>query len=449
MNMHHARIYGDLTMIRNAILFIAVAAAAACVQPQADTATALHGHDDDKTSVPSGATPTYYQDVRPILRAHCSSCHKPGEIGSFSIVSYEDAKSNAKAIASAVKSRKMPPFPPDTTNCQPLEDPRIMSADERALIDTWAARGAPEGDATKPAPDLAIAGEILGEPTDGWDTGVDYIPAPPAGKQDDYHCFIIDPHVTTTVPFHAVDVAASNRAIAHHASVYLASTAKSIAAAKALDDAEPGPGYTCFGGPGLDGVDDLGGWVPGEPPQAYPAKTGSYVKPGNIFILQMHYNIVNKNGPDRSRIRMWRPTEPISEEPNGFDVESYDFKLPPRAANVSSTGTVKVIGADRDPTETEANEGMLWQVGLHQHLLGRAVRMDLVRADGSTQCLLDIPKWEFHWQGSYTFKSPVKMAKSDQVRITCTWDNSTDQVVKYGNTSSDEMCQGWGTTTSK
>jgi hypothetical protein len=74
--------------------------------------------------------------------------------------------------------------------------------------------------------------------------------------------------------------------------------------------------------------------------------------------------------------------------------------------------------------------------------------MDLVHADGSTQCLLNLPNWQFAWQGSYNLATAVRLVPNDQIKVTCTWNNTTDQTIYYGNGSSAEMCQGWGTTTS-
>jgi hypothetical protein len=391
--------------------------------------------------------PTYWQDARPILRARCTGCHAPGEIGAFSLTELDGARKNADMIAKTVRDRVMPPFPPDTTGCEPLDDPRLITDDERGRLVAWAENGTPEGDPSSPAPDLPAAAEVLGPPTDTFDTGFDYAPAPPEGEQDDYHCFVIDPRVTAPLPYHAVDVASSNRAVSHHAIVYVVSTPEAVAAAHRLDDAEPGPGYSCFGDSQIDGADEIGGWVPGEPPQAYPKNTGSYVAPGELFVLQMHYNIVSANGPDRPVIRLWRPSVPFAQIPGGFDIESYDFQIPPRATGITAATTAEVVPAYAPATDEQANAGLLWQVGLHTHLLSRSIRMDLVHADGTTQCLLDIPKWDFNWQGSYNFATPVPLVAGDHVRVDCTWDNPTDRTVGYGNATSDEMCQGWGVTT--
>ncbi|QRK11461.1 hypothetical protein JQX13_16125 [Archangium violaceum] len=40
-------------------------------------------------------------------------------------------------------------------------------------------------------------------------------------------------------------------------------------------------------------------------------------------------------------------------------------------------------------------------VALHMHTLGTSTRMDIQRGSGERECLLDIPRWDFHWQAAY------------------------------------------------
>src|SRR5271163_4559567 len=54
--------------------------------------------------------PTFYRDVLPILTQHCQSCHRPGEIGSLPLMTYEQARIGARSIAFITASRKMPPW---------------------------------------------------------------------------------------------------------------------------------------------------------------------------------------------------------------------------------------------------------------------------------------------------------------------------------------------------
>jgi hypothetical protein len=145
--------------------------------------------------------------------------------------------------------------------------------------------------------------------------------------------------------------------------------------------------------------------------------------------------------------------------PGGFFVGNFTFVIPPGATDVAAEGETPVVSSPSAGYPFQTGPALLWQVALHQHLRGKSVRMDLVRADGSTQCLLDIPRWDFHWQGTYDLARPVRMNAGDRVRIRCTWDNaqanqpwvngmqSAPQTVIYGEGTNDEMCLGWGITT--
>ena len=52
---------------------------------------------------------TFNRDIAPILYRTCAQCHRAGEAGPFSLLTYADAKSHAQQIAAVTKSRFMPP----------------------------------------------------------------------------------------------------------------------------------------------------------------------------------------------------------------------------------------------------------------------------------------------------------------------------------------------------
>src|SRR5262245_14353189 len=58
----------------------------------------------------SVAPPTFTKNVLPILQKHCQSCHRPGQIAPFSMLSYESARPWARSIKTKVVSRQMPPW---------------------------------------------------------------------------------------------------------------------------------------------------------------------------------------------------------------------------------------------------------------------------------------------------------------------------------------------------
>jgi hypothetical protein len=61
------------------------------------------------TAEPGGAV-TFNKDVLPILQNNCQSCHRPGQIGPMSLLTYKEARPFAKAIKEAVLTKKMPPW---------------------------------------------------------------------------------------------------------------------------------------------------------------------------------------------------------------------------------------------------------------------------------------------------------------------------------------------------
>ena len=48
--------------------------------------------------------PTFYKDVLPVLQKNCQSCHRPGEAGPMSFLSYDSTRPYAKAIKAASES---------------------------------------------------------------------------------------------------------------------------------------------------------------------------------------------------------------------------------------------------------------------------------------------------------------------------------------------------------
>ncbi len=38
------------------------------------------------TSPKGGKTPTFYKDMLPLVQEHCQTCHRPGQIGPFSLL---------------------------------------------------------------------------------------------------------------------------------------------------------------------------------------------------------------------------------------------------------------------------------------------------------------------------------------------------------------------------
>ena len=89
----------------------------------------------------------------------------------------------------------------------------------------------------------------------------------------------------------------------------------------------------------------------------------------------------------------------------------------------------------------------------HMHLLGSSIRLELNPGTPRSRVLLDIPRWDFHWQGAYTLAEPVHAEPGDVLRVTCRHDVQrrhhgmhgvprTPRYILWGEGTTDEMCLG-------
>src|SRR5579862_1366558 len=84
--------------------------------------------------------PTFYKDVLPLLQEHCQSCHRPGEVAPMPLVTYQQTRPWAPAIAKAVQSGIMPPWFADPRFGHFSDDPSLNPQQIATLL-AWVAGG--------------------------------------------------------------------------------------------------------------------------------------------------------------------------------------------------------------------------------------------------------------------------------------------------------------------
>ena len=71
---------------------------------------------------------TYYGQIAPIVLQDCAPCHRPGESGPFSLLTYADVKKRAAQIVKVTGSRFMPPWLPESGYGEFKEERRLTDA---------------------------------------------------------------------------------------------------------------------------------------------------------------------------------------------------------------------------------------------------------------------------------------------------------------------------------
>ncbi len=300
--------------------------------------------DDGATSEeePNGDLPelTYYADAKAIIDARCATCHSPGNIGPFPLTTFEEVAAFSIPVRNSIESGTMPPWQPDD-DCNTYTGSIDLTAPEKDTLLGWLNGGAVAGDPAD-APDINI------DPAPAFVGDISLqLPEPytPQLEPDDHRCQLIPWPADETRFVTGLQVTPDQRAIVHHVIVFVVGPDE-VEQFQAYDDAEEGPGYTCYGGPrgvdagsGLGGADlssvaaaltemgltfadlqagnltdaqfselmgkvgggsmggfpQVGSWVPGAATPLYPAGTGIRVEPGSLLVAQFHYNTISSD----------------------------------------------------------------------------------------------------------------------------------------------------------
>lgn len=420
------------------VLFALLFSATIFVSNRWDAAWASSNNPGENSSTKTGkraqSTPTFNKEVVRIFQKNCQTCHHPGDIAPFSLMTYQDARPWARAIREQVILKKMPPWKP-APGCGDFSDARGLAQDEINSIVAWVDGGSPEGNAADlPAPLDFPDGWPLGAPDLVVQSDVDY--APPT-QGDMYRCFSVPASdLRGDRWISAVSVKPGNAKIVHHVIAYGDPRGESVA----LDAKDPGPGYTCFGGPGISTTDLLGGWAPGSRGYFAPNGTGIKLSNNSRVIIQVHYHPTGQAETDRTPVGLYFSKTPVTRQLQVLPLVNTSFAIPPGAKNHEVTASFDV------PPLISAK---MWAVTPHMHLLGKKIKVELTKPGAATpDCLIDIPDWDFNWQGTYLYKTPIDLTGGAKLKLTCNFDNSTDnprnpnnppKTVRWGEETTDEM----------
>lgn len=392
-----------------------------------------------------GSGPTFYEDVAPILKDRCLSCHQEGGIApaNWNFESYERAKAQAGAIANATEARRMPPFlVDDSGDCNHWKDSLWLSDEEIKTLGDWAAAGAPEGDPSND-PGLPDPRSQLENPSLTLTLSEPYTPTGSPSSPDDYRCFILDPGLTEDAFLTAYELVPGDPRVVHHMILYTLDSEQAEAAADDLDREDSTDGYPCYGGAGVPDFRMVAGWAPGGGVTSMPEGTGLRLEAGRRVVMQLHYSVALGTYPDQTSLRLQLESN-VDKEGVMFIWGKNNFELAPGQEAVTITGSDVLANIGRlQPLAAQGfTELDLHWVFPHMHKLGQTMRFD-VEVGGSDRCLADVPDWDFNWQMGYFLTEPIRMGAADKLKISCTYETTMrEEVTHHGDGTEDEMCLG-------
>ncbi|HEX4347181.1 MAG TPA: tetratricopeptide repeat protein [Vicinamibacterales bacterium] len=383
-----------------------------------------------------GPGPTFSRDIAPIVYEHCVACHRPGEIGPFSLLTYSDVRQHATQIADVTRRRVMPPWKPAHGQVAFVGD-RSLSDAQIQTVGAWVAQGAVEGNPSDLPPAPAAAS--------GWQLGtpdlVVTMPAAyalqPAGT-DVFRTFVIPIPTHEAKYVRAIEFRPGNSRAVHHANIGIDRTGSS----RRLDAMDAEPGYV--GGMVPDAAYPPGymlGWTPGQRPRPSPDGMPWRLEASSDLVVQLHMQPTGKTEAVQISAGFYFTNDPPVQTPVGLRLGSETIDIP--------AGQTHYIVSD---SYTLPVDVQVLAVQPHAHNLGRTMVATATLPDGSTRPLISIADWDFRWQDVYRYEHPMALPRGTVLYMEYSYDNSDGNArntshppkhVVWGQNTTDEMGDLW------
>jgi tetratricopeptide (TPR) repeat protein len=379
---------------------------------------------------------TFTKDVAPILQDHCGNCHRPGQVGPFSVLTFEDVRPRAKEIAQVTKSRVMPPWKPEPGHGQFVTERRLTDA-QIDIIQQWVSQGMMRGAAADTPP--------ARQWHDGWQLGMPDVvvsmPQPyllPVQTRDVFRTFVIPIPVKSAAYVRAVEFLPGNYGVVHHANLKIDRTRLS----RRRDEDEPAPGYEGGGSREAHFPDGMFlGWTPGQSPRVSPEGMSWHLEPGSDLVVELHLMPGSKPEPVQVSVGLFFTDRAPTRTGYMLRLGRQDIDIPAGRRDYVNTDSYTL------PVDVEA-----LAVQPHAHYLAKEVRAWATLPGGTIEPLIYIKDWDFHWQDVYTYSRPVALPKGTRIEMQYTYDNTEGnrrnpnrppRRVTFGQTSASEMGSLW------
>jgi hypothetical protein len=420
------------------------------------------------------AAVTFSSDIATIIYDKCTFCHRPGQVGPFPLLTFDDVKKRASTIEAVIENDYMPPWKPVNHNVQFSND-RSLSKSQKEKLRQWIAAGCPEGDrAAMPTPP---------EFPDGWSLGKPDLIVKmngqfeiPADGPDIYRSFVFPLQLHEDKWVKAIELRSSAKSAMHHALFFLDTSGSArrmdgsdgkagISGMGFLADFGGAAGVNPAGGGGLlsrlggqrnqrgssameDGRIDgalargLGGYVPGAMPTKLPGDLAMALPKGSDIVMQTHFHPSGKRETEQAEMALYFADRPPSKQLVPIQVPAMfgfgaNIDIPAGEKNFRVTDSFTL------PIDVQAIS-----VGGHAHYICREMKMIARTPTGTEIILMQIDDWDLDWQDRYLYAEPVDLPAGTVITTDIVYDNSADnpenpyqppQRIRWGRQSNDEM----------
>jgi peroxiredoxin len=362
---------------------------------------------------------TYAADVASILHSKCATCHRPGQVAPFSLLTFEQARRWSTSIAEVIADGRMPPWHADPKYGH-FSNTRGLTDNERSLLTAWVEQGAPPGNLSQAPP--------LPKFPQGWSIGTpdlvfelpESFTIPAEGTLPIQH-FRMKTELKEDIWIQAAEARPSDRAVVHHIFVY-------------METYREGPTRT------HKNKVFLTAYTPGDVPSIFPPGVAKKIPAGADLAFEIHYTPLGKVRHDRTSVGVIISKQPPSHLAMTRGLPQRNLSIPPGAADHVEYSDWKT-----------RNDVQLLSLMPHMHLRGKSFTYTAHYPDGRSETLLSVPNYDFNWQNVYRLAEPKHIPKGTTILCEAHYDNSAanlanpdpTRTVEWGEQTWDEMLIGY------
>lgn len=374
--------------------------------------------------------------VKHIVEKTCVPCHTGTGVGPVKLISYSDVFGMATKISALVSNRTMPPW--QAEDIGKFHDDPSLSLNDIQTLELWFKRSLPIGGKSPSKvqiPTQSSGSWDLGEPSSEIKMPTPYV-TPSSGK-DHYRCFVFKNITDRDRWMNGIAFQPGATQSVHHVSAFIDTSG----AARKMDDADPGAGYTNptpGNGPGFKDYYVIGGWTPGHKPRKLPPGSGIPIPKGADLVVEVHYHLTGKEEIDSTTTGLYFTDDPVDKRYRVGDVGTYNIAIkandPKGKADASA-----VINSNVS----------IHSITPHLHLLGRTMKVTAELPNGELITIINIRRWDFRWQPSYRFLKPLQLPRGTRIDVIATYDNTSANLdnphtpprdIIWGEGTDEEMC---------
>ena len=390
------------------------------------------------SALAANQAPTFVR-VAPIFQEKCQVCHREGQMAPMSLMTYQEVRPWARSIKLRVSLREMPPWHLDkTVGIRDYKHDLSLSDEQVETIVRWVDAGAPRGDPKDlPPPKQWPDDEVWHIGTPDLVVTMEQEHVMPADGSDQWPTYYADTGLTEDRYVKAVETKPSKagRRIVHHGTTHTI---------QPIDHRD---------------VDRQGNPLSRDAKQVYLSEfavnkygdifaenTGRLLKAGARISFSMHYHAVGEEVRDRTSVGFvfyprgyvpkYRVFDPlVGNKPDGGLYD--DIDIPP-----NSVVTHDAYFRLRKPTRILSFQP-------HMHMRGKAMTMEAVYPDATTEVLSSVDRFDFNWHVAYAYEDDVAplLPAGTLLHLIATHDNTAanrrnpdpNQWVGFGQRSVDEM----------